>query len=150
MKDNRSGLTLVEVLIFIAMIGLIASIAIPCFVKAKALQAQHEASLAEQPTSEQLTEQAKLESEKRTQSKLAQVRFFEPDAYYFPFPSMKEFLEVRGAFLDAHTNLESVCVEPDVVRIDSRGEIALSPRDVFSSYGVGVTIGHTMFVREKR
>ena len=111
------------------------------------------------PTLEQIQKQAQAErSDAETaarlvmQGKLDQVRFYKPDAYYFPFARMDEFLSVRGAFIEAHTNLEFVSVVPlpDMVLFDGATR---RPREV---YAVSATFdyvaprGYTEFVREKK
>lgn len=126
---KKGGFTLVEMMIVVIIVGILAAIAIPSFRRAKAQ------SLLNQKARAGL---GQTESKQSMEEKLRLVVFVEPDAYYFPFASMGEFLHVRTAFLNMHPNLESVCVEPDISKM-SWGD---------SSYGA--TVGHTMYVREKR
>ena len=125
MKVNKIGVTLVEVMIVVAIIGLAAAIIIPAAVK-KNMQLNGSVVV------EKLTPQQQMDD------KLNLVQNYGHGAFYFPFAEMSEYLSVRAAFMDKNPSLEFVSSEPDVVRQNKFG----------NNYGdYGATVGHAVFFK---
>ena len=70
------------------------------------------------------------------------------NSYYFDVADMDAFCKARNSFLDIHTNLEEVCVVPNVVRRANRSNRGLN--DVGSTYDYSATVGYLIIFREKK
>jgi prepilin-type N-terminal cleavage/methylation domain-containing protein len=142
-KIAKIGFTMIEVLIVIAIFGLLAAIAIPSFAKAKRtaeerrLQARLDKMTPAEAQNLRAVEQETKEvlAQKEMEKKLSRIEPFGPDVFYFPFGDMREFLFVLKAFQRKHPELQRECVEPDVIKSG----------DYDSSYGA--TVGHAVFFR---
>ncbi len=126
MKTKQGGFTLVEIMIVLAIIGLLAAMAIPAFVKAreKSQQLVEENRLAhltpQQRENENLVklEEQKLAQQKTTEQKLSQIRPFGHNIYEFPFVG-DEYRFMLSAFQDKHPELRFHSAEGEVVGVQT-------------------------------
>jgi len=124
MKVNKIGVTFVELMIVVAIIGILAALAIPVIEKKRQME---DSVVVEKLTPQQLMD-----------DKLNLVQNYGHGAFYFPFAEMSEYLSVRGAFMDKNPSLEFVSAEPHVIL----------QNNINSHYGdYGATVGHVVYFK---
>ncbi len=140
MKSNNKGFNLVELMIVISLIGLLAAIAIPNYVKKRELAKQvvkaEEAVIAQMHTTNAMTNVVAA-------ANVPEPISFGHNIYYFKEVGL-EFPKAVNAFIDLHSNtLEVVTFTTDVSVCNRVGS-----NNIY--FNCGTSVGQTVAFREKK